>query len=98
MKRFLIAANLFLLSTGVFAAGIGNMGKFTDLVKVTCTWLQGIGLAVAMGGFVLAGMRFISGEHDAKDKVKSALIGSAIIAGASVIVSFIGDSFGVSAR
>lgn len=89
MKRFLIAANLFLLSTYVFAAGVGGMDRFTGLVDTTCKWLQGLGLAMAMGGFVLAGMRFLSGEHDAKEKVKSALIGSSIIAGASIIIGFI---------
>ena len=81
------------VSVSVFAGGIGGMNKFSELVKTAVDWLQGIGLAVAIGGVVLAGMRFISGEPDAKERVKSALIGSGIIAGASVIVGFIKGFF-----
>lgn len=90
MKRFLIAANLFLLSTCILAAGVGGgLDKFTNLIDTTCRWLQGLGLFAATGGLVLAGMRYISGEHDAKERVKSALIGSGIIFGASIIIGFI---------
>lgn len=89
MKRFLLAANLFLLSTSVFAAGLSGMSQFEKLVQDACTWIQGIALLFATGGFVIAGMRFISGDHDAKEKVKNVVIGSACIAGAGIFVGVI---------
>lgn len=93
MRIFVVVLMIVFISVSAFAGGLGGMSKFSDLVKTAVDWLQGIGLAVAIGGVVLAGMRFISGEPDAKERVKSALIGSGIIAGASVIVGFIKGFF-----
>jgi hypothetical protein len=89
-----IVVILGLLTATYSHAGIGSMSSFTDLVQQGVTWLQAIGLIVACGGLILAGMRYVSGEHDAKDRIKSALIGASVIAGASLIMEFIKTTLG----
>lgn len=81
------------MAGSVHAAGVGGMSKFTDLMKTTMDWLQGVGLVVATGGFVLAGLRYVTGDQDAKQWAKSAFIGCALIAGAAVLVGFIKGFF-----
>lgn len=90
-----IVVILGLLTATYSHAGIEGMSNFTNLIRDGVTWLQAISLLLAMGGFILAGMRFISGEHDAKDTLKKAFIGACVCSGASVIMEVIKSTLGV---
>lgn len=47
--------------------------------------LVGIGLAISVIGLIFAGIKFNSGDPDAKDHAKRVLVGSVIILSASAI-------------
>jgi hypothetical protein len=51
--------------------------------------LVGIGMAVSAIGLVFAGIKFSSGDPQAKESAKSVLIGSVLIMSASAIVGAI---------
>jgi hypothetical protein len=99
-KEIVVLAALIVLPSVVYAAegtaGIAGMTKFNTLVSTTVTWITGLALLLGIGGFVRAGIKWMAADQDAWEKTKGAFIGSAIVAGGSVIVGFIKGFFATS--
>lgn len=59
--------------------------KIESGLKQAVAPMIGIGLALSIIGLIVAGMKFNSGDPDAKDYAKRVLIGSVVILSASAI-------------
>ena len=94
MNRFnqlALVAAVIVLATPAHAAG--ELGQFNALASGIVTFLQGIGLTISAIGFIIAGIKYNSGDQSAKDQAKNAIIGSAMIAGAVVLAQFVKGFF-----
>lgn len=98
MRRFSSSASLpILLTLVVFAASPAYAQNapagFNELAGSIVKLLQGIGITISAIGFIVAGIKYNSGDPSAKDQAKNAVIGSALIAGAVVLASFVKGFF-----
>lgn len=66
---------------------------FGDLATSIVKFLQGIGITISAIGFIVAGIKYNSGDPSAKEQAKNAVIGSALIAGAVVLAQFVKGFF-----
>ena len=70
-----------------------QLDQFDNLATTIVKILQGIGIAISAIGFIVAGVKFNSGDPSAKDQAKNAVIGSALIAGAVILAQFVKGFF-----
>jgi len=70
-----------------------GLNQFSDLATQIVKILQGVGIIVSAIGFIVAGIKFNSGDPGAKDQAKNAIIGAALIAGAVILAQFVKGFF-----
>ena len=97
MRRFesyvpMLAAIVLVAASPAYAQGQLPSG-FSDLATTIVKFLQGIGVTISAIGFIVAGVKYNSGDPSAKEQAKNAVIGSALIAGAVVLAQFVKGFF-----
>ncbi|MFC1609851.1 TrbC/VirB2 family protein [Myxococcota bacterium] len=70
-------------------AQVGDMSRFSTLAQTAITWLQGLALVGCVLGFIRVGYMYNQGDDRAPTSLKNTAIGTAIVAGAAVIMQFI---------
>ncbi len=91
-SHVVLVVALVVLATPAHAAG-DVPAQFADLANSIVKFLQGIGITISAIGFIVAGIKYNSGDQSAKDQAKNAVIGSALIAGAVVLAQFVKGFF-----
>lgn len=91
-SHIVLVVALVALSTPAYAAG-AIPAQFNELADTIVKFLQGIGITISAIGFIVAGIKYNSGDQSAKDQAKNAIIGSALIAGAVVLAQFVKGFF-----
>ena len=75
------------------AAQGAGLEEFGTLGNKIITFLQFVGGIAATGGLIFAGIKFTSGDQQAKDYAIKVLIGSALIFCAVIVVNFVKGNF-----
>ena len=91
-SHILIVVALVVLASPAYAAG-DVPAQFSDLATSIVKFLQGIGITISAIGFIVAGIKYNSGDQSAKEQAKNAVYGSALIAGAVVLAQFVKGFF-----
>jgi NADH:ubiquinone oxidoreductase subunit 6 (subunit J) len=78
-----------LVARVAFAQSYGGLSQFTSLASSVLTFVQAIALLGAVLGFIRAGAMYYQGDDRASSALKNAAIGTAVIAGATIIMQFI---------
>ena len=92
LSHVVVVVALIALATPAHAAG-DVPAQFADLANSIVKFLQGIGITISAIGFIVAGIKYNSGDQSAKDQAKNAVVGSALIAGAVVLAQFVKGFF-----
>lgn len=72
----------------------GDMNRFNTLAASGITWVQGLALLGCVLGFIRVGYMFSQGDDRAGPALKNTAIGTAIVAGATIIMQFIKAGLG----
>lgn len=91
MKRFALtltaSTTTFLVASP--AAAQQGLEKFTNLASTAATFIQAICLIACVAFIAMAGVAMAKGDPSANEKVSMGVKGTAVAAGALIIVEFI---------
>ena len=89
-SRFVfIVMALLLWASDAHAQMAGDLSRFNDLANSVITVVQGLALLGGVIGFVRVGVMYYQGDDRAPASLKNAGIGTAMVAGATIIMEFI---------
>ena len=75
-------------------AQVGDLQSFNTTATNLITWVQGLAMLGGVVGFIRVGYMYTQGDDRAAQALKNTGIGTAIIAGATILMQFIKNSIG----
>jgi uncharacterized membrane protein len=68
--------------------------EFGKKLMKLMTWVQMLGIVIAIGGGVFVGIKFVSGDENASKHLKNLIIGLVVIIGLPTIIKIISGFIG----
>ena len=80
-------------ASDALAQSIGNMTRFESLASTAIRIVQGLALVGCVAGFIRVGLMYSQGDDRAPASLKNTGIGTAVVAGAAIIMEFVRSAF-----